>query len=94
MVRLRNIQRMAEHDDKKGRDIRDVFSEESSRSRKASRNETVRKREQSALAKELLEAIRSKDERKFSYALKRAGIREDSEEWQNAWKAYRASVKP
>ena len=71
---------MAEHDDKKEREIRDVFSEESSRNRKASRNETVRKREQLALAKELLEAIKARDERKFNYALRRAGIREDSEE--------------
>jgi len=85
---------MAEQGDNKEREIRDVFSEESSRGKKASRNESIRKREQAALAKELLEAMRAKDERRFSSALRRAGIREDSEAWQNAWKAYRDLVKP
>jgi hypothetical protein len=82
---------MSEKEDKRDQEIRGVFSEESSRGRKASRNETIRKREHGLLARELLEAIKTKDERKFSYALRRAGIHEGSAAWENAWKAYRDS---
>jgi hypothetical protein len=34
--------------------------------------------------------MRSKNERGFSEALRKAGILEESQEWKNAWEAYRA----
>jgi hypothetical protein len=52
--------------------------------------DAARKREEIRLARELDRAMRSKNERGFSEALRKAGILEESQEWKNAWKAYRA----
>jgi len=64
--------------------------QEQGRSGPAKRAAAERARERLALAKELERAMKGKDERGFSAALRRAGIQEGSAEWTNAWKAYRS----
>jgi hypothetical protein len=50
----------------------------------------ARKRKEKALAVELLKSKEAGNERGFSDALSRAGIREGPEIWKNAWKAFRS----
>ena len=45
-------------------------------------------RKKRKLAEDGLKAIKAKDARTFTELLRRAGIREDSPEWTNAWKAF------
>ena len=77
---------MSEND--KDREIRDVMSQEKRRGRAPV--DPARKREEIRLARALDRAMKAKNERGFSEALRKAGILEGSREWQNAWKAYRA----
>ena len=75
-------------EDDKHQEIRDVMSQEKRRGKAPI--DAARKREEIRLARELDRAMRSKNERGFSEALRKAGILEESQEWKNAWKAYRA----
>jgi ribosomal protein S4 len=64
--------------------------EEQSRTGAAKREAAERKREHLKLARELDRAMKARDERGFSAALRRAGILDGSPHWINAWKAYHA----
>ena len=75
-------------DEDRDREIRDVMSQEKRRGRAPI--DPARKREALHLARVLDLAMKEKNERGFSEALRKAGIFEGSQEWQNAWKAYRA----
>lgn len=64
-------------------------TQEQRRVPKARTEAEERKREQIKLAQELDKAIKARDERAFSAALRRAGVRDGSRRWTNAWNAYR-----
>jgi hypothetical protein len=51
--------------------------------------EAQRKR---ALVKAAMNAIKSRDERAFSAELRRAGVKDGSPEWKNAWEIYRSAA--
>src|SRR5260370_39564165 len=50
-------------------------------------------RKKRALAKAVLHAIRARDERAFSEALRRAGVKDGSPEWRKAWEIYRSGAR-
>jgi hypothetical protein len=72
------------------REVSGVMASERQRGRGKGPIDPARKRKEKALAAELLKSKEAGDERGFSDALRRAGIREGSEVWKNAWKAFRS----
>jgi hypothetical protein len=50
--------------------------------------EAQRKR---AIVKAAMRAIKTRDERAFSAELRRAGLKDGSPEWTNAWEIYRSA---
>ena len=64
--------------------------EKQGRASASKREAAERKRELLKLARELDRAMKAKDERGFSAALRRAGIPDGSPHWVNAWRAYHA----
>lgn len=50
--------------------------------------EAQRKR---AIVKAAMRAIETRDERAFSAELRRAGLKDGSPEWKNAWEIYRSA---
>jgi hypothetical protein len=50
--------------------------------------EAQRKRE---IVKAAMKAIKSRDGRAFSEELRRAGVKDGSPEWKNAWEIYRSA---
>ncbi len=79
---------MDDEKDKFDQEIRDVISQEKRRGKTPS--DPARKREEMRLARDLHRAMKARNERGFSEALRKGGIHEDSLEWKNAWRAYRA----
>jgi hypothetical protein len=71
-------------------EVSDVMVSERRRGPGKGPSDPARKRKEKALAVELLKSKEAGDERGFSDALRRAGIREGSEIWKNAWKAFRS----
>lgn len=43
------------------------------------------------IVKAALRAIKTRDERAFSAELRRAGVKDGSPEWKNAWEIYRSA---
>jgi len=43
------------------------------------------------IVKAALRAIKTRDERAFSAELRRAGVKDGSSEWKNAWEIYRSA---
>ena len=71
-------------------DIQKSLKQEQSGSGAAKIEAAERKRSLQKLMRDLNRLIKKRDERGFSDALRRAGLREGSTEWENAWKAYRS----
>jgi hypothetical protein len=71
-------------------EVSDVMASERRRGRGKGPIDPARQRKEKALAVELLKSKEAGDERGISDALRRAGIREGSEIWKNAWKAFRS----
>ena len=67
-------------------EILDLMESESRRGRRPSNPEHRRRQRQ--LISDLLRAKDNRDQRAFSEALRRVGIREGSEPWKNAWKVF------
>ncbi len=79
---------MDDQKDKIDQEILDVISQEKGRGKAP--KDPARKREEMKLVRDLGRAMKARNERGFSDALRRGGIREGSLEWKNAWRAYRA----
>jgi len=69
-------------------DLEDVIEEEKARGKKRRPVDREERRRLRTLAKSALRAIQNKDARAFTEELKRAGVAENSPEWQRAWKAF------
>jgi len=67
------------------REVLDVIQEQKHKAGRPPRDAERKKRK---LAEAGLRAIKAKDARVFTELLRQAGIREDSPEWKNAWKAF------
>lgn len=74
-------------------DILEVLIQERSRGRQRSPEEAARNRRRQKLLAALDKAMRRADQRRFSDALRSAGINEGSPVWKNAWAAYHAYQK-
>ena len=70
------------------RDVKDVIDAERSRGSKRRPIDREAERKLRTLAKNALKAIQDNDARAFSEELRRAGVRENSPEWNRAWKAF------
>lgn len=81
-------------DKEKEKHIAEVIAEETARGRGKAPRGMMRKREHLELARALDKAMKARNERAFSDALRRAGIHDGSEVWKNAWAAYRAYWNP
>lgn len=64
--------------------IRDVIEDQKRLAKGRSRQQSIIMR----LARKALEAIKHCDARALTIALREAGVREGSEQWKNAWKAF------
>lgn len=72
-------------------EVREIIQDEARSA--AGRGPNVRKEEQKkkAIASAMLRAITAKDERSFSALLRRAGVKQGSREWKNAWNVFRSA---
>lgn len=70
------------------REVLDVIHEEKRKTSRRGPKDIAEARKKRKLAEDGLKAIKAKDARTFSELLRRAGIREGSPEWKNAWKAF------
>ena len=79
--------------DEKPRDptVKDTMKREESRGKRRRPIDPEERRKKSILAENALRAIQARDERAFSDALRRAGIRDGSPDWERAWKFYRSA---
>jgi hypothetical protein len=72
-------------------EVRDVIRAEKRKGSRRGPKDDAAERKKQRLAEDGLRAIKAKDTRRFTELLKQAGIREDSPEWKNAWKAFHSS---
>jgi hypothetical protein len=70
------------------REVLDVMREEKRKAGGHGPLDAAAERKKKRLAEDGLKAIKAKDTRTFTELLRRAGIREGSPEWKNAWKAF------
>jgi hypothetical protein len=70
------------------REVLDIIEEEKRKGRARGPKDPKTERKKKKLAEDGLRAIKAKDARVFTELLKQAGIRENSPEWKNAWKAF------
>jgi hypothetical protein len=70
------------------REVLDVIHEEKRKVSGRGPRDAEAERKKKKLAEDGLRAIKAKDARVFTELLRRAGIREGSPEWKNAWKAF------
>lgn len=70
------------------RDVLDVIQEEKRKASRRGPKDAGKERRIRKLTEDGLRAIKAKDARTFTELLRQAGIREDSAEWKNAWKAF------
>ena len=70
------------------REVLDVIQEQKRKVSGRGPRNAVAERKKKRLAEDGLRAIKAKDPRTFTELLRRAGIREGSAEWKNAWKAF------
>jgi hypothetical protein len=70
------------------REVLDVIREEKRKGSRLGPKDTAEERKKRKLASDGLRAIKAKDARTFTEVLRQAGIRENSPEWKNAWKAF------
>jgi hypothetical protein len=75
-------------DDEIDREVSDIIEVETNRGRGKGPIDPQRRRRAKLLASELIRAKDTKNERGFSDALRRGGIREGSQFWKNAWKFF------
>jgi hypothetical protein len=68
--------------------VLDVIQDEKRKGTRRRPKNVSEERKKRKLAEDGLKAIKAKDVRTFSELLLRAGIREGSPEWKNAWKAF------
>lgn len=68
--------------------VRDVIQDEKRKGTRRRPKDVNEERKKRKLAEDGLKAIKAKDVRTFTELLLRAGIREGSPEWKNAWKAF------
>ncbi len=68
--------------------VRDVIQDEKRKGTRRRPKDVTEERKKRKLAEDGLKAIKAKDAGTFTELLKRAGIRENSPEWKNAWKAF------
>ena len=71
-----------------GREVLDIIEEEKRKGGRRRPKDTAEERKKRKLAADGLRIIKAKDARAFTELLKQAGIRENSREWKNAWKAF------
>jgi len=76
--------------DEISREIADVIEEEQRKGKRRRPKDTLEERKKRKLAADGLRAIKAKDARTYGEILRRAGIRENSPEWKNAWKVFYA----
>ena len=72
-------------------ETKDVMQDHIRRAAGRGPNVAKEERKKKALARVILKAIQAKDERAFSEALRRVGVKDGSPEWTRAWKIFRAS---
>lgn len=70
------------------REVFDVIQEEKRKGSRRGPKDSAEERKKRKLAADGLRAIKAKDARSFTGVLRQAGIRENSPEWKNAWKAF------
>ena len=70
------------------REVRDVIRQERRRGSRSRPKDDVAEQKKRQLAEDGLKAIKAKDARVFTELLRQAGVREGSQEWRNAWKAF------
>jgi hypothetical protein len=70
------------------REILDVIQDERRKGSRRGPKNSAEERKKRKLAADGLRAIKTKDARAFTEVLRQAGIRENSPEWKNAWKAF------
>jgi hypothetical protein len=69
-------------------EVLEVMREEKRKGSRRGPKDATEFRKKKQLAQDGLKAIKAKDARAFTEILRRAGIRENSPEWKNAWKAF------
>lgn len=70
------------------RGILDVIREEKRKGTRRGPKDSTEERKKRKLAADGLRAINAKDARAFTEVLRQGGIRENSPEWKNAWRAF------
>ena len=73
------------------REVLDVIQEEKRKGSRRGPKNSAEERKKRRLAADGLLAMKAKDARAFTEVLRQAGIRENSPEWKNAWKAFYSS---
>ena len=63
---------------------------ETARGRRKAPIDAEQKRQDRQNAKDILQAMRWKDERRFSEMLRKAGIQDGDERWTKAWEIFQA----
>lgn len=84
----KEIEREKEESTGVDREILDVIKEEERKGSRRGPKDTAEERKKRKLAADGLRAIRAKNARAFTEVLRQGGIRENSPEWKNAWKAF------
>jgi len=70
------------------RQVLDAIREEKRKGSRRGPKDAEAERNKRKLAENGLRAIKNKDVRVFTELLRKAGVREGSPEWKNAWKAF------
>ena len=83
---------MGEDDqEEKDKDLADVMAQEKSRGRRRNPIDPEERRKRDRLHADLIRALRARDERKFLRLLRESGWKDESPEFANALKLFRAA---
>ena len=74
-----------------GADVKEVMEEHTRIVRGRGPSTSKEMQRKRAIVNAAMRAIEKKDERAFSAELRRAGVKDGSPEWKNAWEIYRSA---